>query len=90
MDKDLSRPGPMLDPRIYGLREPPMAIYYPYFKAYLEEEERKMHERERKEKREADMLRQSVVVESEEIESEEVKVDVTAPPVPPLPSRKSL
>ncbi|RXW20673.1 hypothetical protein EST38_g5184 [Candolleomyces aberdarensis] len=36
LDKDLSRPGPMLDPSVYGERIPPVSIYFPAFKRMVE------------------------------------------------------
>ena len=79
MDMDLSRPGPMLDPRLYGLREPPISIYFPYFKSFIEEEERKIEKGEK----EAEERLQAQATQS----TPEVKMDVTPLPAPPLPSR---
>jgi hypothetical protein len=36
LDKDLSRPGPMLDPSVYGERTPPPSIYFPAFKKMVQ------------------------------------------------------
>jgi hypothetical protein len=79
MDMDLSRPGPMLDPRLYGLCEPPISIYFPYFKSFIKEEERKIEKGEK----EAEERLQAQATQS----TPEVKMDVTPLPAPPLPSR---
>ncbi|KAJ3524226.1 hypothetical protein NMY22_g11096 [Coprinellus aureogranulatus] len=83
MNVDLSRPGPMLDPRIFGLRKPPMSIYFPYFKVYIEEEERKMREMERR-----GAVGQTK--HSATAACKETNIVVSAPQAPPLPSRKTL
>ena len=36
LDKDLARPGPMLDPSVYGERTPPASIYFPAFKKMVQ------------------------------------------------------
>lgn len=83
MDMDLSRPGPMLDPRIFGAREPPLRIYYPYFKKFIEEGEREMQEMKAQEA----SFEQSGATSSV---SGGAKASAVVLPVPPLPSRKSL
>lgn len=80
MDMELSRPGPMLDPRLYGPREPPVSVYFPYFKAFIKEEERKIEAREK----EAEGSRKAQATPS----TLEVKMDVTPLPAPPLPFRQ--
>ncbi|KAF5338615.1 hypothetical protein D9611_012817 [Ephemerocybe angulata] len=54
LDIDLSRPGPMLDPHFYGLREAPQSIYFPAFNRHVEEFfEKQAREKEEEEKKKA-------------------------------------
>ena len=84
MDMELSRPGPMLDPRLHPLREPPVSVYFPYFKGFIEEEERKIEAREKGEKEAEERLKDQATQSTLE-----VKMDVTPLPAPPLPFRQS-